>query len=526
MKQPFSRRDFLNLIGAAGGSAAVYQSSIALGLIPAAGALSLTRLEPLHKTPRRVLILGAGISGLVCAYELERAGYECVVLEASHRIGGRNMTVRHGDTIDELGHAQTCHFDRHPNLYFNAGPARIPAHHKLLVHYCKTFQIPLEVFVNEDRNAWVQDSNAFGGKPVRIREYITDARGFIAEMLSKAVNRDEFDAPFSDLDKEKLLEFLHAFGDLNENNLYRGSIRAGYKTGGMVAHGTLKGTLDFSEILKSDFWRFRMHWAEQEDQAAPLMQAVGGMDNIVKGFTDRIRSPIITSAQVRGVTLQNNQVQVIYQHKGKLHSLNGDYCLNSIPKHLLTGIPNNFPNDYIEALGAVPRGKLFKIAFQMKQRFWEDDAIYGGISWTNQPIEQIWYPSHGIHSTKGIMLGAYTFDKKHGEYFERLTPAQRLEEAIRQAEHIHPDYRGYIESGVSVPWGRMNHLMGCNALWTDELRARYFNRLQQPEGRHYLIGDQVSYHAGWEEGAMSSAHFALADLNQRVQAELRGDAIP
>ena len=188
----------------------------------------------------------------------------------------------------------------------------------------------------------------------------------------------------------------------------------------------------------------------------------------------------------------------------------------------MTGIPNHFPRDYLAAMGAIPRGTLFKIAFQMKRRFWEDDGIFGGISWTNQPIEQIWYPAHGIHSDNGIMLGAYVFSNEHGEYFQRLTPQQRLSEAIRQAQHIHPDFAQFVENGISVPWGRMNHLMGCNAHWTDELRDLYFARLQNPEGRHYLMGDQVSYHAGWQEGAMSSAHFALAHLDKRVQAELSG----
>jgi monoamine oxidase len=138
MTAPFSRRHFLNLVGAAGGSAAVYQMSVALGLIPAIAAADTPRAE-LRARPqgRRVAVLGAGISGLVCAYELERAGYDVTVIEASPRIGGRNLTVRRGDLIDEMGNPQTCQFDDHPNLYFNCGPARIPAHHEHLLHYCK-----------------------------------------------------------------------------------------------------------------------------------------------------------------------------------------------------------------------------------------------------------------------------------------------------------------------------------------------------------------------------------------------------
>ncbi|MCH8336136.1 MAG: hypothetical protein IIC61_09635, partial [Proteobacteria bacterium] len=42
--------------------------------------------------------------------------------------------------------------------------------------------------------------------------------------------------------------------------------------------------------------------------------------------------------------------------------------------------------------------------------------------------------------------------------------------------------------------------------------------LQQPDGRHYMIGDQISYHTSWQEGAFASAEVALLDLDQRVRA--------
>ncbi|MEQ8860574.1 MAG: FAD-dependent oxidoreductase [Pseudomonadales bacterium] len=522
MAPPFSRRQFLNLVGTAGGSAAVYQASIALGLIPAGAQAHTPRAELLNLggNGRRVVVLGAGISGLTCAYELERAGYDVTVIEASKRIGGRNMTVRRGDLIDEMGNPQICEFDDHPNLYFNCGPARIPAHHRNVLHYCKTLDVPLEVFVNVNYHAWVQDPEAFGGRPIRMREYVADARGFMTELISKAVNKSEFDALFSDYDAERLLAFLRAYGDLDANNLYKGSGRAGYASGGMTEAPTLKTPLDFSEILKSSFWRFRMHWGEGEDQAAPLMQAVGGNDNIVRGFVRNITSPIITSAPVQAIRLREDGVDVVYDQDGEPTAISADYCFNCIPKHLLHGIRNNFPAEYLTAMANVGRGKLFKIGLQMNERFWEDEDIYGGITWTNQEVEQIWYPTHGIHGRKGIMLGAYVFDHQTNDLMATMSPAERIELAIQNGEKIHPNYRRHVENGVSVAWHRMNYQMGCTAQWTEQARRDYFATLQQPSGRHYLIGDQISYHPGWQEGAISSAHHAMADLDQRVRAEM------
>ncbi|MEQ9561914.1 MAG: NAD(P)-binding protein, partial [Woeseiaceae bacterium] len=131
-----SRRRFLEMVGAAGGSTAVYQASMALGLMQDTGQPASLDLLNVKGSRRKVLILGAGISGLTIAYELERAGYECQIIEASHRIGGRVLTLRHGDIVDELGNKQVCEFDDEPYLYFNAGAARIPGHHKRVMHYC------------------------------------------------------------------------------------------------------------------------------------------------------------------------------------------------------------------------------------------------------------------------------------------------------------------------------------------------------------------------------------------------------
>ena len=524
MNNPVSRRQFLSRVGAVGGSAAVYQAAIGLGLVPAASlAAPRARLDALTGRQRRsVVILGAGLSGLACAYELERAGYGCTVVEASHRIGGRVLTIRAGDLVDEMGNPQICGFDDHPSLYFNAGPARIPAHHRLVHHYCKALGVPLEVFVNENYHAWVQDPNAFGGKPVRMREFMADARGFMTELIAKSPNRAEFEAAFSAADAERLFEFLRIYGDLDANGRYRGSGRAGYASGGWLEAPTLKAPLDFKQILNARFWREAMHWGEMSDQAAPMMQVVGGSDNLVKSFAEQIQSPILTQAPVQAINLAEDGVTVVYNHRGENKAIRADYCLNNIPAHLLAGIHNNFPAPYFAALGLVSWGKLMKIGLQMSKRFWEDEGIYGGISWTGQEIEQIWYPSHGYNGAKGVVLGAYTFEEETTEVFARLTPAERLQRAVEQGAAIHPKYASHVESGVSVPWNRMNHMMGCGSFDTDEERKRWFKILQGPAGRHYLMGDQISHHPGWQEGALSSAHFALAQLNERARAEAGG----
>ena len=108
-----TRRKLIDAMGRLGGVAAVYETLLAWDLLQAPSA----QAKPLDLPSgsgqgRKVAILGAGVAGLCAAYELDRAGYDCVVLEASRRIGGRSLTLRRGDTLSELGGpVQECRFD-------------------------------------------------------------------------------------------------------------------------------------------------------------------------------------------------------------------------------------------------------------------------------------------------------------------------------------------------------------------------------------------------------------------------------
>ena len=59
----------------------------------------------------RVVILGGGLAGMTVAYELGKVGYDCRVLEARARPGGRVFTVRRGTVSEEEGSSQTAAFD-------------------------------------------------------------------------------------------------------------------------------------------------------------------------------------------------------------------------------------------------------------------------------------------------------------------------------------------------------------------------------------------------------------------------------
>src|SRR5258705_552644 len=102
-----SRRTLIHLVGRAGGAAAVYRTMSALGILAVSTAYAGPPALPAGSgAGRHIAILGAGIAGMVAALELGKAGYRCTVLEARARPGGRNWTLRAGDTIAEIDTTQ------------------------------------------------------------------------------------------------------------------------------------------------------------------------------------------------------------------------------------------------------------------------------------------------------------------------------------------------------------------------------------------------------------------------------------
>src|SRR5262245_44730249 len=117
-----TRRGFLERLGLIGGSSLVMTAMSSLDLMAGqAGARPALSGRPRKS---RVVVLGAGMSGLVVGHELGRLGYDYRILEARDRVGGLAWTVRQGTEHTGLGGArQPCKFD--PGLLVNVWPRRI-----------------------------------------------------------------------------------------------------------------------------------------------------------------------------------------------------------------------------------------------------------------------------------------------------------------------------------------------------------------------------------------------------------------
>ncbi|PZQ60614.1 MAG: hypothetical protein DI570_13955 [Phenylobacterium zucineum] len=521
-----SRRNFLRRLGAVGGYGAAYSAMVSLGLMAVPGRAAAFALPADLGGGKRLVILGGGIAGLTAAYEAERAGFQVTLLEARGRLGGRNWTLRGGDKIEMVGEAtQTVGFS--DGLYMNAGPARIPSHHEGLLGYCSRLGVPMEVEINSSRSAYFWSAGSNGGKPIQMRQGVNDTRGYISELLAKALKKGALDQDLTLEDRERLLPFLRAYGDLDEGMAFKGTERSGFAQlpGAAGQFGKGRDPLPLRELLANDQLRTTL-FEDMVYMQATMFQPVGGMDRIATGFERAIRSPVLKNAEVMNIRQGANGVAVTWRDRtnGAVEVLQADYAIVTIPLNVLAKIDNNFDKPVKAAIAGVPYDFSNKIGFD-SPRFWEKQQIYGGISFVGGETSLVWYPSNGLHTPRGMLLACYGSGLP-AKAFATKSLQDQIAVARGVIGRLHPGHEAELSAPAVVNWSKIPFNLGPWPAWggvggqEGHLDDPAYRLLNEPHGRVHFCGAHLSQMPGWQEGAVLSAHRSLGQIASRVSQSL------
>ena len=521
-----SRRNLFNMIGVMGGAAVMYQAMTELGYAAESGYTGPIKLSGAPKGAS-VLVLGAGIAGMVAAYELRKAGYKVTILEYNNRPGGRNWTLYGGDTYTELGGA-TQHVRFDPGHYLNPGPWRLPYHHYAILGYARELGVAMEPFIQVNYNAYLHSTQAYGGKPQRFRTVQADFQGHVAELLAKSTRQGALDKAVTSEDREMLLAALKNWGTLDKDYGYAkgldSAMRRGFDSdpgGGLNSVPAYSQPLALHDLLKSHLWA-SIGTGQGYQFQSTIFQPKGGMGMIGKAFGQKLAGAIKYNCKVTEIHQDASGVTVTYVDSrtgAAPRKASADWCVCTIPTPILSQIPMNVGVAMQNAINQLPYESALKVGLQFKRRFWEEDEqIYGGITFTNQPNAVLGYPQHNFFSKgKGVILGAYTFGP-NAFLAAAQSPEERISDALEYGQKIHPQYKKEFDCGVAVAWHRVPWTMGCSGQWTEERRARHYNNLCALDGRIVLAGEHASRIPAWQEGSVLSALDAITRLHKRALA--------
>ena len=561
-----SRRQFLMRVGQAGGYSAAFATMQGLGLMEARPARAeMLQAEAGSGRGTSVVVLGAGIAGLVAAYELGALGYTVTVLEARGRPGGRNYTVRGGDTVQLMdGSVQRCTWE--PGHYQNFGPARLPSIHTNMLGYCRKLGVALEVEVNMSRGAHIQNDAAMGGRPPVMRQVVNDARGYVSELLMKCMNQGALDAEITGEDRQRMLDFLRVYGPLDKAGQYAGSDRAGYNhlAGAGDDTGVLSEPIDLHTLLEANFWQ-AMLFDEQFDMQATMFQPVGGMDRIPYAFAKVLGDQVQYGAAVTAMHNREHGVEVRYTQGGTTKTIKADYGICALPLTTMRRIENNLDAPHAKVIADCSYAHAYKIAWESR-RFWEqDDNIYGGLEFRNTGCSPIWFPSAGLFSDRGVVVSGYS-DELHTPFASLSMPA-KFDESRTSIERLHPGHGKELEKPVYFGWGQaewnegswirsygkkengdeetrispggsaaaqsaggaagkqqapgvvLNKQTGQGAAPANARTATnpHYEALIQPDDRILFAGDHTTHVVAWQEGAALSALRAVQMISDRTK---------
>jgi monoamine oxidase len=460
-------------------------------------------LEP-HPGPRkRVIVIGAGMAGLVAGFELARQGHDPLILEAQNRVGGRVYTLR----------------DFAPGLYAEAGAMRIPRVHDLTLRYCDLFGLELRPFMMGNPNGLV----FVGGERMTAEE-----AGLQPERLPFELSEPERGRTFSDLwvdATRDLREMIDRDGDAAWDEIVRQYDQYSLREF-LVLKGFSEGAIEMYGVM--NFVEADMNNAVVEELREDLGKAfedmqeiVGGMDRLPNAFFTQLQDRIRFGAEVHAIEQDADSVTVHFKTEAGRYSVSGDYAICAIPFSVLRQIDvlTPFSREKQRAIRQLNYSASTKILFQVSDRIWEaDDGIFGGATVTDLPIRRINYPTPDPTTRRGVLLASYTWSQDAARW-GAMDEETRLEEALGDVSRIHPRIRDVYETGASHAWYDDRYANGAFALFAPEQQSTLQADIVRPEGRIYFAGEHCSLHHAWIQGALESGIRAAREIHEHALPE-------
>jgi len=462
---------------------------------------------------KQITILGAGIAGLVAAYELERLGHSVEILEGSPRVGGRVWTHR---------------FSKEANSpYAELGAMRIPSEHQHTLHYVREMGLSdkLRKFVTvfEEQNAFMN----LEGKIFRMKDaprllqereqgifsdsrYAQQTRLFAAwlktiintiapQQLRDEFNRDLESHLMDELERLDLGKYFSPDGegiDINSFIKENPSFRA--------------RTSKALDMFLDDIVTETSH---------DLLQIEGGTSLLIDRLVESIKAPITCNAEIVAIeVLDNNQTEITWKQDGQVHTKRCDYVLCTIPFSVLRKMElKGFDERKLESINNITYCPATKVAFHTKEAFWQNQGINGGASFSGEGVRQTYYPSVKFNPNTGAsLLASYTIGDDANK-MAMMSESDRHAYVKNIVSKVHPELAqpGMIKEAASIAWGNYKWSAGgCTVHWHGDDSHRQINYLEaaRPQNTLFFAGEHCSKYPAWLQGSIESTLEAVRDI--------------
>jgi monoamine oxidase len=512
---------------------------------------------PRATTPRRILLIGAGISGLAAGYLLKRAGHDVRLIEAdARRIGGRIKTFR-----DDPDRGMTSPFQDRLQ-YAEAGAMRIPDSHPLTLGLVDKFGLRRRPFYNVDVDpadgtpagrTWI-DVN---GVRVRRAEYNADPgpvnQSFslgeplvrtASESLDAALAQVSPYSPFSPSSSDDRIagwaKLIYDFDSLSMSRFL--SEVAGFGVGAVDAIGTLENITSRMPLAFIHSYIAR----SMINPGARFWELDGGTWQLPYAFEPDLIGDISFDRRVVAIrhTADSVAVDAVSDDGLTRETLTGDLAIVTVPFSALRHVD-------IEPMLSYPKRRAVmelhydaatKVLLEFSRRWWEfseqdwkreleeqepgsydrygasdGDLIVGGGSTTDNPNRFAYYPSHPVPGRPGgVVLASYTW-ADDARRWDSMDDDDRYAYALRGLQDLHgPRIAAFWTGrGATQSWARDDYAFGEAAVFTPGQFTEHHPVIPLAEGPLHFAGEHTSLKHSWIEGALESAARVALEVSAR-----------
>jgi monoamine oxidase len=445
--------------------------------LAAAGALLLSDnlTMPLRAAAGRVIVVGAGFSGLAAAYELSRAGYEVTVVEARNRVGGR--VISFSDLV--------------PGKVVEGGGELIGSNHPTWMGYGKQFKLEFLDITEEDLEfpIMLNGKRLSGDESEALWEELEKTFNTIVADAAKVDADRPWTSPNADaLDKRTLAEWITA---LDATPLGKQAMHTMMMADNGVVPEWQSYLGNLAMVKGGGLEKF---WTETE-----VYRCRGGNQQLATRLVAAIGAArVLTRTPVRAIAVTDRGVRVTLTG-GKV--LEAEHAVLAVPPTLWNRIAIDpaLPS----ALGP-QMGNTVKCLLAMKAPFWRRAELAPDIL-SDGPVNMTW---HGTDGQEGVEVGGeamVAFSSGPSADACREWGARRIDTYLAELQKIYRGIRGSYVRARFMDWPGDRWTMGGYSFPAPGQVTTQGPTLHEGIGRLHFAGEHTSYaFVGFMEGALNS----------------------
>ncbi len=444
---------------------------------------------------KRIIVIGAGLAGLSCAYELDQAGFNVMLIEARSRPGGRVNTYREPFS---------------DNLYSEMGAEYVDSSDTYIQEYCKKFNLKILPAKQYD-GVYVkgQTSSIEGLKSGRdllpfkgtlegklFGQEVQYIQKWIDLVKLKGINSPEVQAldriSVEDILKEggapKDIIDLYTYANATEETAVPSKMSALY----MILSNTR--TSNFSENTVEG-------------------RILGGNDQLPKTLAQKLGTKIMYNRPLLRLDYNSNGIIATVKEKQRLVQIPAKKCVLAIPASILKNIEINpgFSEEKINCINNQQYGHAMKIAMQYRQRFWDNKNSIGQRVFTDTPLRRVYHFSIDQPGPRGILL-SFT-SGEDAIKLGKLDNKKRLNIAQNTCRNIWPEAPMFWEKGVVKYWNE-DPWVKASYSFAGVGQKGFREILAKPEGPVFFAGEHTAIQRASMNGAIESGMRVTDELKR------------